>query len=164
MVDYFSARRTLGAIVLLLLPTLAFAHSGPPLDKYGCHADRVRGDYHCHLREMRGMVFESRGDMLDAIESGELPKPTQKSGLGTLFGEDDPEPEPQDKEPGLLDRVVDGDDDEEEEPKAGVPAPAPVPAQRTVEERLKILKGLHEMGLITEEEYAARRVEILKDL
>jgi len=41
--------------------------------------------------------------------------------------------------------------------------PAP-PAKKSVEERLMILKGLKEKGLITEEEYKAKRQEILNDL
>jgi hypothetical protein len=41
--------------------------------------------------------------------------------------------------------------------------PAP-PAKKSVEERLTILKGLKEKGLITEEEFKAKRQEILNDL
>lgn len=34
-------------ILLLLLPSLAFAHGGRT-NKYGCHNDRKNGGYHCH--------------------------------------------------------------------------------------------------------------------
>lgn len=45
-------------------------------------------------------------------------------------------------------------------------APAPVPVQqpRSVEERLMTLKGLKDKGLITEEEYGAKRQQILNSL
>lgn len=44
------------------------------------------------------------------------------------------------------------------------PAPAPDPAKRaTVEERLKDLKRFRDQGLITEEEYARQKLELLKE-
>ena len=36
--------------------------------------------------------------------------------------------------------------------------------QRQAEERLKVLQGLYEMGLITKEEYEARRKTILEQI
>lgn len=47
---------------------------------------------------------------------------------------------------------------------APAPAPAAAPAQPTLEERLKKLKALKEAGLLDDQEYAAKRAEILKDL
>ena len=44
------------------------------------------------------------------------------------------------------------------------PATVSRPAPKSVEERLLILKGLHDKGLITEEEYRAKRLEILREL
>ena len=50
-------------------------------------------------------------------------------------------------------------------PPAPTPPPAGSrPAPKSMEERLLILKGLHDKGLITEEEYRAKRQEILKEL
>ena len=48
-------------------------------------------------------------------------------------------------------------------------APAPgttayAPAPTTIEERLRVLKGLYDMELITEDEYAERRKAILAEL
>ena len=57
----------------------------------------------------------------------------------------------------------------EPRPEAGQPvatAPQPTAEQPmdVVEERLARLKRLHERGLITDEEYRAKRQEILDDL
>lgn len=51
--------------------------------------------------------------------------------------------------------------------QAPAPAPAPAaaaPAGPTLEDRLKKLKSLKEAGLLDDQEYAAKRAEILKDL
>lgn len=54
------------------------------------------------------------------------------------------------------------------QPAAVAPAPAPAPAPaaqgRSFEERLKVLSGLRDMGLITQDEYDARRKAILDEL
>lgn len=42
--------------------------------------------------------------------------------------------------------------------------PAPHPEPPSVEERLKRLKGLHEKGLISDDEYKKRKEEVLKDV
>jgi putative oligomerization/nucleic acid binding protein len=51
-------------------------------------------------------------------------------------------------------------------PPAAPPAPSPAarPAEKGVEERLLLLKGLYDKGLITEEEYRAKKMEILREL
>jgi hypothetical protein len=36
-------------LILLTLPTAAFAHGGG-LNKEGCHNNRKTGDYHCHRK------------------------------------------------------------------------------------------------------------------
>ncbi|MFT4571377.1 MAG: hypothetical protein ACI8TX_002485 [Hyphomicrobiaceae bacterium] len=141
----------------LLLPALAMAHGGPPLDGHGCHADRVRGQYHCHLRELKGRVFKSRGAMLEAIESGDLPSPTQKSAFEGLFGGGDSKATAETAEPTQT-------EDTANQAVGAVPATPSQPQARTIEDRLRILQGLHEMGLITETEHDRRRAEILQEL
>ncbi|HND12505.1 MAG TPA: SHOCT domain-containing protein, partial [Pseudomonadota bacterium] len=53
-------------------------------------------------------------------------------------------------------------------PAAEAPAPAQAapaaPAQPSLQDRLKKLKMLKEEGLIDDQEYAAKRAEILKDI
>jgi hypothetical protein len=50
-------------------------------------------------------------------------------------------------------------------PSAAQPAAAPAaPAAASVEERLRTLQDLREKGLITQEEYDARRQEILQEI
>lgn len=160
-------------IAALCLPAGASAHTGATLDMHGCHPDRVRGQYHCHTGKLAGHSFSSRGEMLSVLESGEVP-------------------EVEDKEPSWFSRMLGrgGDDAEESagtaagdagaaETAAATPpaaaggaqpaapsAPGVAAAASTsdIEERLRILKGLYNMQLITEDEYAQRRREILAEL
>ncbi|RMF24408.1 MAG: hypothetical protein D6760_03355, partial [Deltaproteobacteria bacterium] len=69
----------LGFILLIALPSSAAAHSAGPLDRYGCHADRRRGDYHCHRGEFQGRHFKSKAAMLDARRNGEEAPPPDRS-------------------------------------------------------------------------------------
>lgn len=149
------------AIVLVspaFAPSGAFAHTGGPLDEHGCHADRRRGNYHCHQGELQGLRFRSKSDLEEALRTGNLPE----------------KPEPK---KGLLDRLWSGRDDDEEKAAETTAAPpaaggaasqaapqAPAGPARSFEERLKILAGLYELGLITKEEYDARRKAILEEL
>jgi hypothetical protein len=154
------------ALLLLAISAPASAHTGATLDMHGCHPDRVRGEYHCHTGPLAGHSFRSQGEMLRVLDSGEIP-------------------EKEDKEPSWFQRMWPGSKKKSEEAAAGAaetstdaqagaavagttgapPAPAaPTPPPSDVEERLRILKGLYNMELITEEEYATRRREILEDL
>ncbi len=132
----------------------AQAHSAGSVDVHGCHPDRNAGNYHCHRGPLSGYQFRSRGEMLEVLESGELPEPVEekKGFFSSLFKRDSEEPPPP-------------------PPVASAEAPQDAPyatvrsgPARTVEERLRILKGLYEMELITEEEYAQRRRAILEEL
>ena len=49
----------------VLAPSLAFGHGGG-LDKYGCHKDNEKGDYHCHKGSLDGRSFKSQDTMLRA--------------------------------------------------------------------------------------------------
>ena len=50
---------------VLLVPGLAWGHGGG-LDKYGCHHDTKKGDYHCHQGSLKGRAFKSQDTMLAA--------------------------------------------------------------------------------------------------
>ncbi len=68
---------------------------------------------------------------------------------------------------GDVDKLTDGDVDlidakAEEDPFA--PAPAPAPAGKSAEEKLDELNSLYEKGYLTEEEYAAKRKEIIDNM
>lgn len=66
----FSALAALACFCSLSGP--AAAHTGGPLDDDGCHADRRRGNFHCHRGPARGYEFRSRAAMKEAVESGTL--------------------------------------------------------------------------------------------
>jgi len=183
-------------IVLLVAPALAIAHSGPALDSHGCHYDRVRGNYHCHTGQLNGLVFKSKGEMLKAVASGDLPEAEQKKGFisRVLSGDDaDSNQSPSNNEQqehengdsdGFFSRMSDkvagvfgkkknpepspaGPDADSVASPEGTSVEQPqglMPEKRTIEDRLKILKGLSEMGLITQQEYDKRRAEILQEL
>ena len=51
---------------LTVLP--AWPHGGG-LDKYGCHHNRVHGGYHCHRGAFNGAMFNSKAEMLQALEA-----------------------------------------------------------------------------------------------
>ena len=131
----------------ILAPAISQAHSAGGLDPYGCHSDRRSGEYHCHRGEYKDVVFKSKSDMLTNKENS-------KSGsvLRSEQGRDD-------DAPSLLSSVLGTED----------------PAERTAEEseiiipkgvaqRLEILKDIHSQSLISDEEYEAKRKEILGDI
>jgi hypothetical protein len=49
----------------VLAPSLALGHGGG-LDKYGCHNDNVRGEYHCHQGKLKDRTYKSQDTMLRA--------------------------------------------------------------------------------------------------
>lgn len=154
------------AIALVSLPLTAFAHTGGALDHYGCHADHRKGDYHCHQGNLRGYSFRSRDAMLEAVRTGKLPeKPAEKEGFFEKYwpfgGSKDaaarPQPAPAEAPQAAAPQAAAS--------QAPPPASGAAPANtRSFEERLKILSGLRDMGLITEEEYQTRRKAILEQL
>ncbi|MBI5506520.1 MAG: SHOCT domain-containing protein [Deltaproteobacteria bacterium] len=146
------------------------AHTGGALDHYGCHGDHRKGDYHCHQGNLRGYSFRSRDAMLEAVRTGKLPeKPAEKEGFFEKywpFGNKKdaaaaqpaaPAPEPTAPAQGVSAQPG--------TPQAPSPAAGGAPGTaRSFEDRLRILSGLRDMGLITEEEYQARRKAILEQL
>lgn len=182
-----SALAALACCLSLTAP--AAAHTGGPLDDDGCHADRRRGNVHCHRGPARGYEFRSRAAMKEAVESGNLvERPTDTEGfLQKLwpFGKH----EETSREPPSPQAPVEAEaevaaptpiatpsaNEAEAAPTAvkgpaAAPSPPPTestPAQRSVrsyEERLRTLEGLRERGVITGEEYEARRKAILDEI
>lgn len=159
----------LGSGIILLLASSALAHSGPKLDEHGCHSDRVRGNVHCHRGELDGMTFDSRGAMLEAVASGKLPEPKKKENfldrmVGALGGDDEePAAEAATEQPAAQAPLAPVDVPAQPAPTAAA-TPGPTAPERTIEERLKKLKGLYDLQLITKAEYDTRRTEILSEL
>jgi hypothetical protein len=153
----------LGLVAVQASPALA--HSGPALDKNGCHANRVRGDYHCHLGELRGTEYSSKGAMLDAVGSGAIPESIEEENFlekafSNVMGDDAEGASQAPTDPAAAAAATAA-------PVAAAAVAAPAAPQgnvRSVENRLRSLKGLFEMDLITQAEYDARRVAILNDL
>ena len=56
---------TLTAGLVVLAPSLALAH-GAAVDKYGCHKDTKKGDYHCHEGSLKGRSYQSQDTLLRA--------------------------------------------------------------------------------------------------
>ena len=57
------------AVSTLSLPVLPAWPHGGGLDKYGCHHNRVHGGYHCHRGAFNGATFNSKAEMLQALEA-----------------------------------------------------------------------------------------------
>jgi hypothetical protein len=146
------------ALMLVLLPAMVSAHSAGQLDSRGCHDDRRRGAYHCHVGEYRGLTFRSKADLQSQIEAGKT-----VADMRTEQGKDPVEGTAveDDEDEGWLSWVpfVGGNDSKMRDVGSG-----DVIVPRGIEERLRVLKDLHEKGLISDEEYAAKRSEILGDL
>ncbi len=154
------------ATSLLSLPTAALAHTGGALDHYGCHADRREGNYHCHQGNLKGYSFPSHDAMIEAVRTGHLPeKPPEKEGFFSKYW---PFGSKKDNDAqAVAPASAQAAAPQESEAQAATPAPARDPGSnngRPVEERLRILSGLRDMGLITNEEYEARRKAILEQI
>ena len=93
--------------------------------------------------------------MLDALESGK-----SVADLRTEQGLDGGDEASEEKEGGWRSWMPFGKDDSESREVTSGDVIVP----RGIEQRLQVLKDLHEKGLITDEEYAAKRQEILGDL
>lgn len=151
------------AAMLALAPaTVATAHSVGTLDTHGCHADRRNGDYHCHRGAYSGLHFRSKSDMLkkkaqgytgeEQREAASSAKP--KRGLRALwpFGKSS-----RSEQQG---RDTQGDNQTSD---ADI-APKDVGPAADIEQRLTVLKDLHDKQLITDEEFSATKRQILSDL
>jgi len=140
------------------VPAVASAHTAGPLDRYGCHDDRRRGGYHCHVGDYSGLDFSSKHKMLTFREEGLTEIDIRKARGEDVTAE------------GNLSNAA----EEENGWRRWVPfakrsetsdaGNGEVIIPRGLEQRLMVLKDLHEKGLISEEEYAQKRQEILGDL
>ncbi len=144
-------------LVLLGTPELARAHSAGALDGYGCHQDKLEGGYHCHRGRYSGLEFKSKSEMLGYREKNLSAEAIRAE--RTAKGE-----------PGGSYPVVPNDTAGWKKwiPFASRVSPQPTRADvivpRGIQERLRVLKGLRDDDLITEDEYAAKRREILGEL
>ena len=191
---WFSALAAAVVMALVCLaPDHADAHAAGAIDPYGCHSDhRKTGDYHCHRGRYSGIEFSSKADMLEKKKAGvtaeELRSGEHAAGEATAggekkqesewsllprFGDDDNDDASADGEKkqkskwNLLSRFGNDDDDASDQPSmhasnAGNGGTAIVP--KGLEQRLRTLKSLHAEGLITDEEYERKKLEILGDL
>jgi hypothetical protein len=141
-----------------LAPALARAHSAGQLDQNGCHEDRRRGEYHCHIGEYRGLKFSSKGAFMQQLAAGKTAQQMREEQGVDVSGEKDTE-----DEGGWLSGLhipfLGNSDSGSRDVGAG-----DVIVPRGIEERLRTLKDLHDKGLIADDEYAAKRKEILGEL
>jgi len=164
------------------VPVLAAAHTGGPLDADGCHADHRTGGYHCHRGAAAGYTFPNKAAMQEAVRTGVFPeKSVDEEGFfsklwpfGKHHEEAAPAPAPQGG--SATDAGAEASPAPAPGDFAGVdtgpvvsPGPAPGSAagsqqQGDTAQRLKVLQGLYEMGLITKEEYEAKRKAVLDQL
>ena len=146
------------AAAIFCLPARASAHTGGPLDADGCHADHRTGTYHCHRGPAAGYTFPDRAAMQEAVRTGNFPEKTveEESFFSKLWpwGKHHHE----EAEDGKTPEASAGDG------TAAGQAPAIPEKQREMEEKLKTLQGLYEMGLITKEEYETKRKAVLDQL
>jgi len=139
-------------LALLGLPAAASAHTGSALDADGCHVDHRDNTYHCHRGDAAGYTFPNRAAMEEAVRTGNFPEKTVEtdSFLSKLWPFGGGEVEEEEADEAAAAGAAGG----------GVPAAKPSEA----EERLKVLQGLYEMGLITKDEYEAKRKAVLDQL
>lgn len=138
----------LATLVLVGLPVLAHAHTGGTLDADGCHEDHRTGAYHCHRGPAAGYTFANRATMEEALKTGNFPDP--KTVAAESFASK------------LWPFSKKADVGEPDLPGTAAAAAGSTAVQpNETEQRLKILQGLVEMGLISKEEYEAKRKAIL---
>ena len=142
----------------LLVPALCYAHQVGQIDSRGCHEDRRRGTYHCHIGEYAGLTFNSVADLESQIKAGKTVAEMRKE-----QGKDDAGKAAEGEDSGwlskipLYDRVFGHSKTSDIEPGTLI-----VP--QGIEQRLSALKDLHDKGLITDQEYDTKRKEILGEL
>lgn len=139
-------------LALVSLSSFASAHTGSVLDADGCHEDHRNETYHCHRGDAAGYTFPDQAAEQEAVRTGTFPEKTveTESFWSKLwpFGEDH----------GV------GDPDS---PPTGGTAAATAPAAAKPgdpEQRLKVLQGLYEMGLLSREEYESKRKAVVDGL
>ena len=155
-----SAAAALVALVAAqwLAPALVLAHTAGQVDSRGCHDDRRKGEYHCHLGEFRGLTFKSKGDLNQQLKAGK-PIAEMQSEQGVTAEGERQETEDEggwlSRIPFIGDRFGGGSRDV---------GGGEVIVPRGIEERLRTLKELHDKGLVSDEEYETKRKEILGEL
>jgi hypothetical protein len=171
-------------------PLVASAHTGGALDAEGCHADHRKGTYHCHRGDAAGYTFPNRPAMQEAVRTGKFPeKSVDEEGFLQKLWPWGSKHQQQEAAPPAATGSSDAPATAPAAPAEGAAAPAtgaaaadgtvvsppaapaasgapqaPAGAQNEYERRLKVLQGLYEMGLITREEYEAKRKEVLGQL
>lgn len=149
---------------VVAVPVAASAHTGSALDADGCHADHRNDTYHCHRGAAAGYTFPNRAAMQEAVRTGNFPEKTVDeegffSRLWPWGNKHEQAEETPSGESGEAATAAPGDS-----PAAGAAAPAVSPEQRELEQKLTVLRGWYEMGLITKEEYEAKRKAVLDEL
>jgi hypothetical protein len=155
-----SVKTTAAALLALVMiaPAVARAHSAKQLDQNGCHDDRRRGQYHCHLGEYRGLKFSSEGDFHQQVKAGKTAAQMRQEQGVDQAGESTDEVD-EGWLSGLHIPFIGRSDSGARDVGGGN-----VIMPRGIEERLRTLKDLHEKGLIADDEYDAKRKEILGEL
>ncbi|TFH24376.1 MAG: SHOCT domain-containing protein [Myxococcales bacterium] len=145
-------------LVWASLPTLVAAHTAGSQDRYGCHDDRNKGGYHCHTGDYSGLKFGSKREMINAREEGLTALDIRKA-RGEDVSEETSLSNAANAESGWRRWVPFARRSEQQGVGNGE-----VIIPRGLEQRLAVVKDLHEKGLITDEEYDTKRREILGDL
>ncbi len=151
----------LAAIIPVAPAAVAVAHTVGTLDSHGCHADRRDGAYHCHRGDYAGLHFRSKSDMLKKKSQG-------------YNGEDQRAEERSSKGKSWLSslwpfRKSAGEEEQGKNAKAEAKAEGLAPSPHTaaahdIEQRLTLLKQLHEKELISDQEFANTKRQILGGL
>lgn len=142
--------------IQLLLPSLCYAHSVGQLDSRGCHEDRRRGNYHCHVSEYAGLTFSSVADLQAQIKAGKTVAEMRKE-----QGKDEAGKAVDGEGGGWLSKIPffgKRGSSNRDVGSGGLIVP------QGIEQRLTALKDLHDKGLISDEEYDTKRKEILGEL
>lgn len=137
----------------LLAPALAAAHGAGPLDGYGCHEDKRRHEYHCHTGAYSGLTFATKHKMLEYRKNGVSAEEIriEQEGPSAAY--------PMTPDDGGWKKWIPF-----RRRLSSNVARADVIVPRGIQERLRVLKDLHDQGLITAEEYEHKRKDILGEL
>ncbi len=149
---------TLIAAALLAAPAAAGAHTGSALDADGCHTDHRDGTYHCHRGAAAGYTFPNRAAMQEAVRTGNFPEKTvdEEGFFSRLW--------PWGKKHEQAEEAPEENAGSGEADSAGGAAAPVSPEQSERQEKLTVLRGWYEMGLISREDYEARRKALLDEL
>jgi hypothetical protein len=141
-----------------VLPLTALAHTGGALDADGCHTDHRNGTYHCHRGAAAGYTFPDKAAMQEAVRTGTFPEKTvEVEGFFSKLWPWGKHHHEEEAAPPAGTTATGG-------AGAAAPASAANEKQRQIEERLKVLQGLYEMGLLSKEEYEDKRKAVLSEL